>query len=102
MNVVALIAGILYFLLLLYFFAMWARFVLDLVRTFNRSWRPRGFALVAVEFVYTITDPPIKFFRRILPPLRLGAVAFDFGWTLTMLIIIILMPIVSAVGRSVA
>ena len=70
MTIVALIAGILYFFLLLYFFAMWARFVLDLVRNFNRSWRPRSFALILVEFVYTITDPPIKFFRRILPPLR--------------------------------
>ncbi|RZU65477.1 YggT family protein [Microterricola gilva] len=96
MTIVALIAGILYFFLLLYFFAMWARFVLDLVRNFNRSWRPRAFALILVEFVYTITDPPIKFFRRILPPLRLGSVAFDFGWSLTMLLVIILMPIVGA------
>lgn len=96
MSIPALIFGILYFFLLLYFFAMWARFILDLVRTFNRSWRPRGFALVAVEFVFTITDPPIKFIRRILPPLRFGAVAFDFGWSLTMLLIIILMPIVGA------
>ena len=96
MTIVALIAGILYFFLLLYFFAMWARFVLDLVRNFNRSWRPRSFALILVEFVYTITDPPIKFCCRILPPLRFGAVAFDFGWSLTMLLVIILMPIVGA------
>lgn len=96
MTIVALIAGILYFFLLLYFFAMWARFVLDLVRNFNRTWRPRAFALILVEFVYTITDPPIKFFRRILPPLRFGSVAFDFGWSLTMLLVIILMPIVGA------
>ncbi len=96
MTIPALVFGILYFLLLLYFFAMWARFIFDLLRTFNRSWRPRGFALIAVEFVYTITDPPIKFIRRMLPPLRLGGVAFDFGWSLTMLLVIILMPIVGS------
>jgi YggT family protein len=95
-SIVALIVGILYFFLLLYFFTMWGRFILDLVRNFNRSWRPRGFALVAVEFAYTITDPPIKFFRRLLPPMRFGSVSLDFGWSLTMLLVIILMPIVGA------
>lgn len=96
MSPVALVASILYFLLLLYFFIMWARFVLDLVRMFNRSWRPSGFGLVAIEAVYTVTDPPIRFFRRLIPSLRVGAVAFDFGWSLTMLSVIILMWITAA------
>ncbi|MEJ3405996.1 YggT family protein [Rathayibacter sp. YIM 133350] len=91
MTLVSLIASIAYYLLLLYFFVMWARFVLDLVRTFNHSWRPRGVWLVVVEFVFTITDPPIRFFRRLLPPLRFGGVAFDFGWSITMLLVIVLM-----------
>ncbi|KQO99763.1 YggT family protein [Leifsonia sp. Leaf264] len=94
MSIVSLLASILYYLLLIYFFIMWARFVLDLVRTFNRSWRPHGFGLVLVEGVYTVTDPPIRFFRRLLPPLRVGGVAFDFGWSLTMLIVIVLMWVV--------
>ncbi|MET0975223.1 MAG: YggT family protein [Leifsonia sp.] len=94
MSIVSLIASILYYLLLLYFFTLWARFILDLVRTFNRSWRPRGFGLVVVEAVYTVTDPPIRFFRRLLPPLRVGGIAFDFGWSLTMLGVIILMWVV--------
>ncbi|MFC6355836.1 YggT family protein [Luethyella okanaganae] len=96
MSVISLLAGIAYFLLLIYFFVMWARFVLDLVRTFNRSWRPRGLGLVLVEAVFAVTDPPIKLFRRMLPPLRLGAVAFDFGWSLTMLGVIVAMTVVGA------
>ncbi len=87
------IATILYFAFLLYFFALWARFILDLIRAFNRSWRPHGFGLVATEAVYSITDPPIKFFRRIIPPIRLGPVALDLGFTLTMLICLIGMVI---------
>jgi YggT family protein len=90
-SILSIIAGIVYFLLLLYFFVMWARFVFDLVRMFNHSWRPHGFGLVLVEAVYVITDPPIRFFRRLLPPLRVGGIAFDFGWSLTMLLVIILM-----------
>lgn len=89
MFIVALIGAILYYLLLLYFFVMWGRFIVDLVRGVNRSWRPRGFVLVLIELVYTVTDPPIKFFRRLLPPLRIGPIAFDFGWSLTMLCCII-------------
>ena len=46
-SVISLFASVLYFALLLYFFAMWARFVLDLVRVIRREWRPRGVGLVA-------------------------------------------------------
>lgn len=87
------IATILYFAFLLYFFALWARFILDLIRTFNRSWRPHGVSMVASEAVYSLTDPPIKFFRRLIPPLRMGPVALDLGFSVTMLICLIGMVI---------
>ena len=32
------------------------------------------------ESVYTLTDPPVKFFRRFIPPLRLGGVALDLSF----------------------
>ena len=102
MTIVALIAGILYFFLLLYFFAMWARFVLDLVRTFNRSWRPRGAWLVVVEAVYTLTDPLVRFFRRLVPPIRIGQVALDLGWSLAMLVVIVAMTVVSWLAAAAA
>ncbi|WP_395886340.1 YggT family protein [Curtobacterium pusillum] len=85
---------ILYFLLLLYFFVMWGRFALDIVQAYNRSWRPRGGLLVASEVVYTLTDPPIRTVRKALPPLRMGPVALDFGWTIVMLVVIIAMTVV--------
>lgn len=96
MFVVTLLAWIIYYALLLYFFVMWGRFIVDLVRSVNRSWRPQGITLVLVEFIYVVTDPPVKFFRRILPPLRIGPIAFDFGWSLTMPCTIIGMGIVGA------
>ncbi|GLI29071.1 YggT family protein [Agromyces rhizosphaerae] len=99
MGAIAFIATLLYYVLLIYFFTMWARFVLDLVRTFNRSWRPQGAWLVVVELVYTVTDPPVKFFRRVVPPLRVGQVAFDFGWSIAMLVVIVLLWIVGGISR---
>lgn len=86
---VSIIATIFYYVFLLFFFFMWGRFVIDLVRTFSRSWRPHGFGLIVTEVMYAVTDPPIKFFRRILPPLKLGPVVIDFGWSLTMLVCIV-------------
>lgn len=89
MNLVSLLGSTLYYVFLLYFFVLWGRFIVDLVRGVNRAWRPQGFTLVLVELVYTLTDPPVRFFRRLVPSLRIGPIAFDFGFTLTMLCCIV-------------
>ena len=91
--IVSLIASIVYYALLLFFLLMWARFVLDLAQSFSRGWRPRGALLVLAEITYTVTDPPIKAVRRVLPPVRLGSVALDFGWSLIMLAVVVLMGV---------
>jgi len=93
---VSLIATIAYWALLLFFLLMWGRFVLDLAQSFSRGWRPRGPVLVLAEIAYTVTDPPIKAVRRVLPPVRLGSVALDFGWSLIMLAVVVLMSFASA------
>jgi YggT family protein len=91
MTPLAVVGSIAYVVLLVYFFALWARFILDLVQAFSESWRPRGAVLVLAEASYTVTDPPIKAVRRVLPPLRIGAFALDFGFTIVMFGVIILM-----------
>ena len=90
---VSTIAAILNILLLLYLLTLFARVILEWIPIFNRSWRPRGPGLIAAEIVYTITDPPIRMFRRLIPPLRIGPVALDMGLTLTMIVVLILISI---------
>ncbi len=90
----------LYYALLLFFILMWARFIVDMVQIINRDWRPRGVVLVLVEFAYSITDPPLKLVRRVIPPLRVGAVAFDLAWTVVLLVVIVLMSITSSLANS--
>ena len=94
MQLVSVFASIVHLVLLLYVFVLFARLILDYIPLFNREWRPKGFGLVAAEAVYTLTDPPIRFFRRIIPPLRIGSLSLDFGFTLTLLIVLILMNVV--------
>jgi YggT family protein len=67
------------------------RFVVDWIQVFARSWTPRGPLLVALEAVYTVTDPPIKAFRKILPPLRLGGMALDLSFLAVMLVCYLLL-----------
>jgi len=98
MAPLTVIAPVLYFLFLGYFFAMWARFIVDLVRAFRHDWRPRGFGLVLAEGIYAVTDPPIKLVRRVLPPLSWGPVALDFGWSITMLLVIVGLYTASRLG----
>ncbi|GEP25462.1 MULTISPECIES: YggT family protein [Cryobacterium] len=89
MTGIPILGNLFYFLFFMYFLVLWGRFIIDLVRGVNRSWRPQGFLLVLVELVYTLTDPPVQFFRKLVPPLRIGPIALDFGFTLTMLCCIV-------------
>ena len=93
--IVSVIASLVYYALLLFFLLMWVRFALDLAQSFSRGWRPRGAVLVLAEVTYTVTDPPIKAVRRVLPPVRLGSVVLDFGWSVIMLAVVILMGVAS-------
>ena len=47
---------------------------------FARNWRPRGIILAFAELTYSLTDKPLFFIRRFIPPLRLGAVSLDLSF----------------------
>ena len=77
-----------------YTLILWARLILEWVRQFRPDWRPRGLILIAAEIVYTLTDPPLKFIRRFVRPVRLGGVAIDLSWTILLIAVYILMSFV--------
>ena len=81
MHIVGLV---LHSILWVFIALLWVRFVFDWVQVFARSWSPSGPLLVLLEAVYSITDPPIKALRRIIPPLRLGSVAIDVSFLIVL------------------
>jgi YggT family protein len=83
------VGSLIYILLWLFFVLLIARLVLDYVQMFARSWRPSGPLLVIAEVIYTITDPPLKALRRVIPPLRIGSVTLD----LSFLVLVVLVQI---------
>lgn len=83
----AIIDLVLWFCILL----LITRLVVDWIQMFAHSWVPRGPAVVALEVVYSATDPPIRLIRRFVPPLRVGGMTLDFTILLVLLIFYVLL-----------
>ena len=88
------------FVLLVFFILLIARLVFDYVMMFDRSWRPSGVAAVGLEVVYSVTDPPLKALRRVIPPLRLGNFSIDLGFMVLLFVVYVLMNVVNAANPN--
>lgn len=69
----------------LFFYALICRLIVDWIRVLAREWRPRGVILIFVEAIYTVTDPPLRWLRRLIPPLSLGSVRLDLAFLVLIL-----------------
>ena len=92
MSVVATIA-----LYLLYIFLglLILRLVIDWTMVFARNWRPRGAVAAILEVAYSVTDPPLRALRRVIPPLRLGSFALDLAFIVVFVAVGALISVVS-------
>ena len=81
----------------LYLVVLIARLVFDWVQVFARDWRPRGPVLVLANGVYSLTDPPLKALRRVIPPLRIGSFALDLSFLIVMVAAYLLLEVVAII-----
>lgn len=79
------VLGLLQLAVVVFVLILLVRLVLDLVQNFARDWRPTGAALVVAEIAYSVTDPPLRALRRVIPPLSLGPVRLDLAFLVLML-----------------
>ena len=93
---------ILWWALQIFWFLLIARIIIEMIQSFSRDWRPSGVLVVIFEFLFTVTDPPVKALRRIIPPVRLGAVALDMSVIVLFIGIIVLQYILRILMASVA
>ncbi|EON23448.1 MULTISPECIES: YggT family protein [Nocardioides] len=91
--------SILYIAVGIFLGCLWVRFIVDWVQVFARSWSPRGVLLVLLEGVYSITDPPIKALRRVIPPLRIGNFALDLSFLIVMVATYLVWGLIGSVAR---
>jgi YggT family protein len=84
---------VLIYVLTIYLVVLIGRMIFGWVQSFAREWRPSGFVLVIAETIFTLTDPPLKFLRRYIPPLRLGTVALDLSFMVLFIVVLILLQV---------
>ncbi|MCW2776835.1 MAG: hypothetical protein JWN17_560 [Frankiales bacterium] len=92
MSVVASVVElVLYVFLVLLIF----RLIMEYVFMLARSFTPAGPVAMALELMYSVTDPPLKALRRVIPPLRIGSVSLDLGFLVLFFVVKILISQVS-------
>ena len=84
---------VLRYVLTIYLVILVGRMIFGWVQVFARDWRPTGILLVLAEAIFTVTDPPLKFLRRFIPPLRLGMVAMDLSFMVLFIVVLILLEV---------
>ncbi len=77
----------------IYLIILIGRLVFDFVQIFAKDWRPSGVILVLVEAIYTVTEPPLRLIRRVVPPVRIGQVSLDLGFLILLIGIQILIGV---------
>ena len=82
--------------LLLCIIVILGRFIIDWLRLLARDWRPSGFVAVLCELIFSVTDPPMRAVRAVIPPLNLGQMRLD----LSPMILLIAVFILQAVNRA--
>jgi YggT family protein len=78
----------------LFKFALFARIIIDYIRMFKRDWRPSSFISSIFEVIYSITDPPMKFVQRFVPPLRVGGIALDLSFIVILIALSLLQRVI--------
>lgn len=86
MTIVGLI---LFRLLQIYLYLLIARMILSWVPIVAPRFEPKGIVAVIFEFIYSLTDPPIKLGQRFVPPLQLGGVGLDLAFMVVFLAVIL-------------
>jgi YggT family protein len=93
---VGVVADVVYFALQVFRLFLIFRLIMEYVFLLARSYRPTGAVAVALELAYSVTDPPLKALRRVIPPLRIGQVSLDLGFIILFIVVSILLNVVGA------
>jgi YggT family protein len=89
-----IVREVLFIALSVYLVLLIGRMIFGWIQVYSRSWTPTGILLVVAECVYTATDPPLRFLRRYIRPLRIGSLALDLSFMLLFLVVYVLWQVV--------
>ena len=84
---------VVYLLLYVFWLTLLGRFVLGAILQYGRWWHPSRGSAATLEVVWSVTDPPLKALRRVIPPLRIGTVSVDLASLVLLVILWVLLQI---------
>ncbi|GAA2234142.1 YggT family protein [Rarobacter faecitabidus] len=87
-------------LLMVFLLLLLVRAGLSWVQVLARDFRPRGVALFVAEITYTVTDPPLKVARKVIPSIALGRIQFDLSFIVVFFLCSILVQVCSVLAAT--
>ncbi len=84
------VAAVLVYLLTFFIVLLFLRMIFEYVFMLARDFRPSGIVAMLLELIYSVTDPPLRALRRVLPPLRVGGVSLDLAFLVLFIVSFIL------------
>ena len=84
---------VLTYVLTLYLAVLFGCMILSWINMFVRPWDPPRVIKFVAETIFTLTDPPLKFLRRYIPPLSLGTVRLDLSFMVLFIVVLILLRV---------
>ena len=71
------------------------RLIMSYVMMFARNFRPSGVVAAVLELAYSVTDPPLRALRRVIPPLRLGNFSIDLSFIVLFIATYVLISVIT-------
>ena len=84
------VAAVLATVLTVFLVLLFLRLIFEYVFMLARGFKPAGLVAMLLELVFSLTDPPLKALRRVLPPLRVGGVSLDLAFLVLFILVSIL------------
>lgn len=73
-----------------YLLVLFIRMILDWAMVLMPRWYPRGVVASLIRVVYALTEPPLRWLRRYIPPLPMGRIQLDVSFMVLYFILIVI------------
>ncbi len=93
------VAAVLATALTVFLVLLFLRLIFEYVFMLARGFKPTGLVAMLLELVFSLTDPPLKALRRVLPPLRVGGVSLDLAFLVLFILVSILRTVAINASR---
>lgn len=93
-SIILVIRSIARWLIDAYITVLFIRMIVDWVMVLVPSFCPQGVISTLISLIYQLTEPPLRFLRKYIPPVPLGAISLDIAFIVLYFILAVLRIII--------